>query len=260
LVRILFIGDIVGKPGRKTVKTFLREIIDAESIDLVIANGENAAGGFGITVEVCEELYEAGIDVITLGNHTWDNREAEKALEQFDSLVRPANYPEGTPGVAYYLAESSKGVLVGVVNLLGQVFMEPMACPFRTADFYINQLRRKTNIIVIDLHAEATSEKAALGWYLDGKVTAVLGTHTHVATADEQILPNGTAYITDIGMTGPIDSVLGIKPELIIQKFLTKRPVRFELAAGPAQFNGVIVEAAESGLATEIKRINRRLT
>lgn len=255
MIKILFIGDIVGRPGRKIIKTTLKEIIKVEAVDLVIANGENAAGGFGITLEVCQELLDAGIDVITLGNHTWDNRDIDRVLDQVECVVRPANYPEGTPGAGYYLAESDTGILVGVINLLGQVYLDALACPFRTADHCLNQLKKKTHLIIVDMHAEATSEKMALAWYLDGRVTAVLGTHTHVTTADERILPQGTAYITDVGMTGPIDSVLGIKPEIVIEKFLSKRPVRFELAGGPTQLNGVVLEANEFGLATSIKRI-----
>jgi len=258
-MNILFIGDIVGRPGRKIVKTLLKEIIREEAIDFVVANGENAAGGFGLTLEVCHELLDAGIDVITLGNHTWDNRDIHRVLEEVDCVVRPANYPEGTPGSGYYLAESQTGMLVGVINLMGQVYLDPLACPFRTADQCVNILKKKTHIILVDMHAEATSEKVAMGWHLDGQVTAVLGTHTHIATADARILPQGTGYITDVGMTGPRDSVLGIKPEIVLEKFLTKRPVRFELAGGPVELNGVVIEANEYGLATAIRRIHRML-
>lgn len=260
MLRILFIGDVVGKPGRKIVKEELRKLIEIEEVDLVIANGENAAGGFGITMEVCEELYRAGVDIITLGNHTWDNRDIERVLDEIEPVVRPANYPEGTPGSGTYLMETKKGILVGVINLLGQVFLDSLACPFRTADSCIKHLRKHTNIIIVDMHAEATSEKIALGWYLDGRVTAVLGTHTHVTTADERILPQGTGYITDVGMTGPIDSVLGIRPDLILKKFLTRRPVRFELASGPIELNGVILDINEDGLTASIKRIQVKRT
>lgn len=259
MLKILFVGDIVGKPGRKILKNQLNGIINEEEVDLVIANGENAAGGFGITYEVSQEILASGVDVITLGNHTWDNREINRVLDEEIKVVRPANYPEGTPGQGYYITETTKGVLVGVVNLLGQVFLEPLRCPFRVADECVNKLTRKTKVIIVDIHAEATSEKAALGWYLDGRVTAVLGTHTHIPTADERILPKGTGYITDVGMTGPIDSVLGIDPEIIINKFLTKRPARFEVAAGPTKLDGVILEVDEYGLTTAIKRIQRRL-
>jgi metallophosphoesterase (TIGR00282 family) len=257
LLRILFIGDIVGRPGRQIIKQVLRELVDSAEIDLVIANGENAAGGFGISTEVSRELFRAGIDLITLGNHTWDNREINNLLEEEERVIRPANYPEGTPGAGLAIVESAQGVLVGVINLMGQVFLDPLACPFRTADSCLNQIKRKTKLIVVDIHAEATSEKQALGWYLDGRVTAVVGTHTHITTADERILPQGTGYITDVGMTGPVNSVLGIKPELILQKFLTKRPVRFEVAGGPVELNAVLIEADEYGLAHKIERIRR---
>lgn len=259
MLKILFIGDIVGKPGRKILKSYLNEIINQEEADLVIANGENAAGGFGITYDVSQELLSSGVDVITLGNHTWDNREISRVLDEEPKVVRPANYPEDTPGQGYYITETAKGILVGVVNLLGQVFLEPLRCPFRVADDCINKLKKKTNVIIVDFHAEATSEKMALGWYLDGRVTAVLGTHTHIPTADERILPKGTGYITDVGMTGPLDSILGISPEIITTKFLTKRPIRFEVASGPIKLDSVIIEVNEYGLATDIKRIQRRL-
>lgn len=257
MLKILFIGDIVGRPGRRIIKQLLSRLIETEEIDLVIANGENAAGGFGLSVEVSQELLDAGISLLTLGNHTWDNREITQVLETEERVIRPANYPEGTPGNGYSVVETDKGVMVGVVNLMGQVFLDPLACPFRTADSCINQIKRKTKIIIVDMHAEATSEKMALGWYLDGRVTAVLGTHTHITTADERILPQGTGYITDIGMTGPRNSVLGVKPDLVLQKFLTKRPVRFEVAGGPVELNAVLLDVDEYGLTTAIKRINR---
>lgn len=259
MLKILFIGDIVGKPGRRMLKSCLKEIIEEEETDLVIANGENAAGGFGITYDVSQEIFSAGVDLITLGNHTWDNREINRVLEEEPRVIRPANYPEDTPGQGYYMTETTKGVLVGVVNLLGQVFMEPLRCPFRVADEIITKIKRKTNVIIFDIHAETTSEKMAFGWYLDGRATAILGTHTHIPTADERILPKGTGYITDVGMTGPINSVLGINPEIVITKFLTKRPIRFEVASGPVKLDGVVFEVNEHGFTTNIKRIQRRL-
>lgn len=259
MLKILFIGDVVGKPGRKILKSCLKEIIATEETDLVIANGENAAGGFGITYEVSQEIFSAGVDLITLGNHTWDNREISRVLEDEPRVIRPANYPEGTPGQGYYITETTKGILVGVANLLGQVFLEPLQCPFRIADEVITKIKRKTDIIIFDIHAETTSEKMALGWYLDGRVTAVLGTHTHIPTADERILPKGTGYITDVGMTGPFNSVLGINPEIVITKFLTKRPARFEVASGPVKLDGIIFEVNEHGYTTSIKRIQRFL-
>ena len=259
MLKILFIGDIVGQPGRRILKALLKEIIDSEKIDFVIANGENAAGGFGLTCEVCQELLNFGIDVITLGNHTWDNRDIYNVLERERRVVRPANYPSGTPGEGFYITETPQGVPIGVINLLGQVFLDPLSCPFRTADEYLDHIHKKAKIVIVDIHAEATSEKMALGWYLDGRVTAVIGTHTHIPTADERILPKGTGYITDVGMTGPIDSVLGINPELVIKRFLTKRPVRFEVASGPIQLNGVILEVTETGYYSfKIKRISRK--
>jgi metallophosphoesterase (TIGR00282 family) len=259
LLKILFIGDIEGRPGRKAVKACLPSLIESEELDLVVANGENAAGGFGITLDIAKELLACGIDVITMGNHTWDNRDIYNVLEHEPRVIRPANYPKGTPGQGYYLAETDKGVLVGVVNMLGQVFLEPLRCPFETADEIVTNLRRKTDLVLLDMHAEATSEKIALGWYLDGRVSAVLGTHTHVTTADERILPQGTGYITDVGMTGPINSVLGINSELVITKFKTKRPVRFEVAEGPVAFNAVLLEVDEFGRTTQIKRIRQDL-
>ncbi len=257
MLKILFIGDIVGKPGRKIIKSYLTEIINEEEIDLVIANSENAAGGFGITYDVSQELLSAGVDLITLGNHTWDNRDIFRVLEEEPKVIRPANYPEDTPGQGYYIIETAKGVLVGVVNLLGQVFLEPLRCPFRVADECLNKIKKRTDVVIVDFHAETTSEKMAMGWYLDGRVTAVFGTHTHIPTADERILPKGTGYITDVGMTGPLNSVLGIDPEIVITKFLTKRPVRFEVASGPIKLDGVIFEVNEYGITTSIRRIQR---
>lgn len=259
MLKILFIGDIVGQPGRRILKVLLKEIIENEKIDFVIANGENAAGGFGLTYEVCQELLALGIDVITLGNHTWDNRDIYNVLERERRVIRPLNYPSGTPGEGFYITETSKGDPIGVINLLGQVFLDSLCCPFRMAEEYLDHIHRKTKVVIVDIHAEATSEKMALGWYLDGKVTAVIGTHTHIPTADERILPKGTGYITDAGMTGPVDSVLGIKPELVITRFLTKRPVRFEVASGLIQLNGVVLEVNESGFTVKINRISRNM-
>lgn len=259
MTRILFIGDIVGRPGRKIVKTVLSELMKTEAVDLVVANGENAAGGFGLSLEVTRELLFSGIDVITLGNHTWDNRDIYNVLDQEPRVVRPANYPDGTPGAGSYLAISAKGEPVGVINLLGQVFLEALQSPFQIADELVSELSKETKIILVDIHAEATSEKMALGWYLDGRVSAVLGTHTHVETADERVLPQGTAYITDVGMTGPINSVLGVDSELVLKKFLTKRPVKFEVAGGPIVLHGVVLEISATGLATSIKRVKREL-
>lgn len=259
MLKILFIGDIVGQPGRRIIKAFLKEIINSEMINLVIANGENAAGGFGLTYDISQELLNLGIDVITLGNHTWDNRDIYNVLERERRVIRPLNYPYGTPGEGFYITETMQGVPVGVINLLGQVFLDPLSCPFHIIDEYLELIHKKAKIVIVDIHAEATSEKMALGWYLDGKVTAVIGTHTHIPTADERLLPKGTGYITDVGMTGPIDSVLGINPELVITRFLTKRPIRFEVAGGPVQLNGVVLEVMENGETSKIKRISRNM-
>lgn len=259
MLKILFIGDIVGQPGRRILKAHLKELIDSEKINFVIANGENAAGGFGLTGMVCQELLNMGIDIITLGNHTWDNREIYNVLDHERRVIRPLNYPGGTPGEGFYITETPQGEPIGVINLLGQVFLDSLLCPFRIVDEYLDYIHKKTKIVIVDIHAEATSEKMALGWYLDGRVTAVIGTHTHIPTADERILPKGTGYITDAGMTGPINSVLGIEPELVITRFLTKRPVRFEVAKGPIQLNGVVLEVDENGLTAKITRVTRNM-
>jgi metallophosphoesterase (TIGR00282 family) len=260
-VRILFIGDIFGRPGRTIVKERLPEILRDHSIDLIIANGENAAAGFGITPALAEELFELNIDVITTGNHIWDKREIIEYFQMIESdghgparrLLRPANYPEDMPGWGLY--QSSKGrVPYAVINLQGRVFMPANDDPFRIAD----QLLRKisTKVVVVDMHAEATSEKLALGWYLDGRVTAVIGTHTHVPTADERVLPNGTAYVTDVGMTGPYDGVIGVKKELVVGKFLNGMPVRFEPATGDVRLCAMLIDCDEkSGKARGIERL-----
>lgn len=256
-VKILFIGDIVGAPGREAVARDLHRLIDRYRIDLVVANGENAAGGFGITEDKAMELYSLGIDVLTSGNHVWDKKESYQFIQREDRLVRPANYPPGTKGRGSIVVRTAGGVSVGILNLEGRVFMNSLDCPFRTADKEIEQLKGQTNIIFVDFHAEATSEKVALGWHLDGRVSAVVGTHTHVQTADERILPGGTAYITDAGMTGSSDSVIGVKKELAIGRFLTQMPIRFEVAKKDIRLNGVVVAIDEmSGSAVSIERIS----
>jgi metallophosphoesterase (TIGR00282 family) len=255
-VKILLIGDIVGEVGRRVVCQQLLPLVQHHSVDLVIANGENAAGGFGITPKIAEELFRVGVHVITLGNHTWDKKEIIDYLPKEERLLRPANYPEGTPGAGRVVVTTATGERVGVLHLLGRVFMAALDCPFRRARGELELLRSSTKVIVVDFHAEATSEKVAMGWYLDGEVSAVLGTHTHVQTADEQILPRGTAYITDAGMTGPTESIIGIKRELIIERFVTQIPRRLEPASGPGQLSGVIVEVdPRSGRALSIERI-----
>lgn len=256
-MKILFIGDIIGKPGRRAVKEVLTSLISSREIDLVIANCENAAAGFGITRDIVEELYDAHIDILTSGNHIWDKKEVLEFIEDYETLLRPANYPAGVLGKGSVLMPTAAGDYVGVLNLAGRVFMAPIDCPFVTAKKEIARLKTRTNVIIVDIHAEATSEKKALGWYLDGEVSAILGTHTHVQTADNEVLPGGTAYISDVGMTGPFDSVIGIKKETIIEKFLTQIPNRFDVAKNDVRLQGVLMDIdAQSGKATSIERIS----
>ena len=255
-MKILFIGDIVGRAGRQALARRLDRLIDMHEVDLVIANGENAAAGFGLTVDIARELFDLGVDVLTSGNHIWDKKEIIDYLDRQKRLLRPANYPVGLPGVGSGLYATSAGLMVGVLNLEGRVFMNNLDCPFRAADAAIEQLRQTTRVIVVDFHAEATSEKMAMGHYLDGRVSAVVGTHTHVQTADEQILPGGTAYLTDAGMTGSRDAVIGIRKELAIEKFLTQMPVRFEVAKKDPVLCGVLFTIDEtSGRALAVDRI-----
>lgn len=256
-MKILFIGDIVGKPGRRAVNRLLPSIVNDYEIDIVIANCENAAGGFGVTRKVVDELYRNKIDVLTSGNHIWDKKEISDFIDDYETLLRPANYPEGSLGQGSIIASCISGRPVGVLNLEGRVFMKPLDCPFRVAEREIDRLKKQTNIIIVDMHAEATSEKQALGWFLDGRVSAVLGTHTHVQTADERILPKGTAYITDVGMTGPFDSVIGIKQDIIIQKFLTSFPARYDVAKNNVRLQAVVINIDDaSGKSLGIKRLN----
>jgi len=255
-LRVLFIGDVVGRIGRQCVRDLLERVKENYCIDFTIANGENAAGGTGITRKVANELYSYGVDLLTMGNHVWDNKDIFNFIDQEERMVRPANYPLGTPGVGSRIIKV-KNKSIGIINLLGRVFLPPMECPFRAAERAINELRNITPNIIVDFHAEATSEKIALAWFLKGRVSAVLGTHTHVQTADERILEGHTAVISDVGMTGPYDSVIGVESDLVIDKFLTQLPVRFEVARGEnAQFNAVVIEIdTESGKAIEISRI-----
>lgn len=241
-MRLLMIGDIVGRPGRRAVKQNLPDLLADKKIDLVIANGENAAGGNGITREVAREMLSCGVDVITMGNHVWNQKESYTYIEKESRIIRPGNYPPGTPGRGAGIFKAKNGIDVGVVNISGRVFMQELDCPFRKADELVNGLKGKADIVIVDFHAEASSEKMAMGWYLDGRVSAVCGTHTHVQTADERVLPGGTAYISDVGMTGPADSVIGVKKELVIEKFITQMPRRFEVAEGLFQFNAAIIE------------------
>ena len=253
-LNFLFIGDIIGRPGRRAVRKFLHSLVKKYSPSLIIANGENAAGGFGITPEIGQELLDQ-VDVLTSGNHIWDKKEALSYLEQEPRLLRPANYPPKNPGKGTYIFKNISNNKVGVINLQGRVFMEPIDCPFRVADEELKTLHAITPIIILDFHAEATSEKQAMGWYLDGRVSAVIGTHTHVPTADERILPQGTAYITDVGMVGSYNSVIGIRKDQAIKRFLFARPQRFEPAKDGVIFSAVYVEVdAQTGKALSILR------
>lgn len=256
-MKILFIGDIIGEPGRNTVAKLLPRVRQQYGIDLVIANGENAAAGFGITPKIAQDLFELGIDVLTSGNHIWDKKEVMDYLDRESRLLRPANYPSGAPGTGSHIWEADSGDRVGVLNLSGRVFMTPIDCPFQVGKKEVARLKEKTDIIIVDFHAEASSEKVAFGWFIDGQVTAVIGTHTHVQTADERVLPHGTAYITDAGMTGPHDSVIGIRTDMALEKFLTGTPKRFDIAKGPTIFNAVVVDVnTRNGKAEKIERIN----
>ncbi len=256
-VKLWFVGDIIGKPGRTGVSRELHRLVDRHKVDLVIANGENAAGGFGITEETAKELYSCGIHILTSGNHVWDKKDSLEFISRAENLLRPANYPEGTPGRGSAVVKTAGGLKVAVLNLEGRVFMTNLDCPFRVAVREIEKLKVETPVIVVDFHAEATSEKTALGWYLDGRVSAVIGTHTHVQTADERILPGGTAYITDSGMTGSFDSVIGMRKDEAVEKFLTQLPTKFEVAKRDVRLNGVVVEVDEkNGKALGIERIS----
>src|ERR1700704_6261433 len=257
MVRLFFIGDIVGRPGREMVRRGLAGIVDFHRIDLVIANAENAAAGFGMTREIGDQLLEWGVDVMTSGNHIWDKKEALDYIGAEPRLLRPGDYPGGAPGKGSYLARTRDGRSVGVVNVMGRVFMIPIDDPFAVVQREIEALKERTRIVFVDFHAEATSEKIAMGWHLDGKVTAVVGTHTHVQTADERILPKGTAYLTDVGMTGPHDSIIGVEIEPALNRFLNALPSRFETATANPRLNAVIIDADEkTGLATDIERLS----
>lgn len=255
-MKILFIGDIVGKVGRVTTKALLPTIVNRYKIDFIIANGENVAGGFGITDKTADELFNIGIHVITTGNHVWDKKEFVSQIAKIDNVLRPLNYPPGVPGYGSTIYHSSNGVKVAVINISGRVFMSHIDCPFRTAQDEVEKLKTATKIIIIDFHAEATSEKIAFGYFMDGTVSAVIGSHTHVQTADEKILPGGTAYITDVGMTGPSHSVIGVEVDQVIQRFLTNIPTRFEAAKGEGIFSAVVFDIDEkSGKSTAIQRL-----
>ncbi len=268
-MRILFIGDIVGSPGREIVRAELEAARAEHRVDLVIANCENAASGFGVTPKLAEELLGMGIEALSGGNHIYDRKEILEYFPTQPRLLRPANFAPGSPGSGMYVGRAKNGVPFGLLNLQGRVFMTPNDCPLRTADRELERLAKlgpingsgPVKIVIVDFHAEATSEKQAMGWYLDGRVTAVIGTHTHVATADEHVLPKGTAYITDVGMTGPHASVIGMDTQAMVKRFLVGLPARFEVGEGDVRMNAVLLDAdEETGLARSISRLCLRLT
>ncbi|HWP42381.1 MAG TPA: TIGR00282 family metallophosphoesterase [Blastocatellia bacterium] len=255
-MKAIIIGDIVGRPGRQVLSQTLRELIERHETEFVVANVENAAGGAGIIPRVGEEILSAGVDVMTSGNHIYDKKEVFNYIETEPRLLRPANYPPETPGRGLWIGATACGTPVAVINVQGRVFMPATDCPFRTVDRLIDEVRSRASVIIVDHHAEATSEKWALGRYLDGKVSVVVGTHTHVQTADEQILPGGTAYITDLGMTGPHDGIIGVESNLVLTRFLRGLPSRLEPAAGDPILHGVVVEIDErTGKAVSIVRV-----
>ncbi len=260
MTRLLFVGDVVGRPGRDLVTRGLKAIVSAHRIDCAIVNVENSAAGFGVTPEIANEFLDAGVQVMTGGNHTFDKKEILPFFAQESRLLRPANLPPGAPGAGHYVVRATNGVNVGVVNIMGRVFMHPIEDPFRVVLTEIEKVKKDAAIVFVDFHAEATSEKVAMGWHLDGRATVVVGTHTHVQTADERVLPQGTAYITDVGMTGPHDGVIGVERHAIITRFLTGMPQRFETAKDNPRLNGIVVEADErTGRATSITRLNLSL-
>jgi metallophosphoesterase (TIGR00282 family) len=255
-MKVLFIGDIVGKPGRTAVKAILPALVDKCRIDFVIANGENIAGGFGLTEPLVADLFRTGVHVITTGNHVWDKKDFIRYISKDNRVLRPLNYPPGVPGSGSVVLTLPNGIKAAVLNLSGRVFMAGMDCPFRTGRAEIESLSTETNVIIIDFHAEATSEKIAFGYFVDGKVSAVIGTHTHVQTADEKVTPDGTAYITDVGMTGPAYSVIGMDVDQIVRRFLTSMPAKFETAQGPVILSAVTIDINnETGRATGIQRL-----
>ncbi len=253
-IKILAVGDVIGRPGRELLTIKLQGLIDVHRIDFVIVNGENAAGGRSITPEIAKDFFSIGVDVITSGNHIWDNNDVLKMIDTEKRLLRPANYPEGVPGSGYNIY-SHRGAKICVINLLGRSGMEPVDCPFRKFDEIYEEVKDKSDFIIVDFHAETTSEKRALGWYLDGRASVVFGTHTHVQTADEEILPAGSCFITDIGMTGAFDSVIGMNKDQSLRKFLYRTKVRFEVASGNPKINAVIFSFDDNGKAKSINRI-----
>jgi 2',3'-cyclic-nucleotide 2'-phosphodiesterase len=257
-MRVLFVGDIVGAPGREIVRERLPDLVSNKQIDLVIANGENSAAGFGITPRIAEELFSYGIEVLTGGNHSWDKKEILEFMPHEPRLLRPANFPEGIPGSGVHMGTARNGVRYAVINMQGRVFLPANDDPFRKTDELLARLPADVSFVLVDMHAETTSEKIAFGWYVDGRVTAVVGTHTHVTTADERVLPAGTAYITDVGMTGPHDGVIGMDRVGIVKKFLDGMPARFEVAQGNVQMNCVLVETDDSGARNQAGRLQAK--
>ncbi|QOY89553.1 TIGR00282 family metallophosphoesterase [Paludibaculum fermentans] len=253
-MKILFIGDIFASPGRRIVAEHLQQIISDEHIDLAIANAENSAGGFGVTPNVAQELFSFGLDVLTTGNHVWDKREVYDYLNREPRLLRPGNYAASLPGTGLYMGKARNGVQYAVMNLQGRVHLPPIECPFRKADELLASIPADVKVKFLDFHAEVTSEKIALGWYLDGRITGMVGTHTHIPTGDARVLPKGTAYQTDCGMTGPYDSVIGVEKDTVIQRFLTQLPMRFEAAKNMVELHAVIITLDETtGRATAIQ-------
>ncbi len=259
-MKVLFLGDVIGKPGRNALKKKLGQLILQNEADIVIANGENSAGGIGISERTCKEMFDSGVDIVTTGNHVFKKREIYSMLERETRLLKPANYPPDTPGRGYNVYEIDRigGLKIAVINLCGRVFIDYLDCPFRTVNRILEYVREETPVIIVDMHAEVTSEKVAMGWFLNGRVSAVIGTHTHIQTADERILPgDSTAYITDVGMVGPRDSVIGVKKENIIKKFISGMPQKFTVAKDDIWINGALIEIdGKSGKAEAIKRIN----
>ncbi|MBI3995674.1 MAG: TIGR00282 family metallophosphoesterase [Nitrospirae bacterium] len=249
------IGDIIGEPGRNILARKLSRLVETYEIDFVVANCENAAGGFGVTPKIADELYLLGIDVLTTGNHVWDKKEIIEYIGQQPRLLRPANYPDGTPGAGSIVVSLSRTEKVAVLQLMGRVFMPTLDCPFQVGKREIARLRAETSVVLVDMHAEATSEKRAMGWYLDGEVSAVVGTHTHVQTADEEILSKGTAYLTDVGMTGPMHSVIGMNKDQVIRKFLNQMPQRFEMGGGPSVISAALLTIDPNGRAQSVVRL-----
>jgi metallophosphoesterase (TIGR00282 family) len=253
-MKLMFIGDVIGKPGRRILETRLSDLQAAHGVDFTVINGENIAAGRGITPTLADDLLALGADVITTGNHIWAQRDIVGYLDKEPRLLRPDNFPAGAPGTGVFQGRSRSGHSVVIINLQGRVFMHPIDCPFRAIDEILEGLAEQPSAIMLDFHAEATSEKVAMGWYVDGRVSAVLGTHTHVPTADGRLLPAGTAYCTDVGMTGPYDSVIGTRPDLALHRFLTGRPNRFEVASSNARIAGAVIDIdTDTGLATGIE-------